>query len=113
MNKLPVQRVELRGFEPLTPTLPVWCATNCAIAPYIVLVDGTPPATAVQTADQGTSPPTSGPSGRAGVCSVPVRGRVSGAKTQPTAATARMTPLMTNAEPHVRDPRMWPTARAP
>lgn len=25
--------VELRGFEPLTPTLPVWCATNCAIAP--------------------------------------------------------------------------------
>lgn len=26
-------KVELRGFEPLTPTLPVWCATNCAIAP--------------------------------------------------------------------------------
>lgn len=26
--------VELRGFEPLTPTLPVWCATNCATAPY-------------------------------------------------------------------------------
>lgn len=25
--------VELRGFEPLTPTLPVWCATSCAIAP--------------------------------------------------------------------------------
>jgi hypothetical protein len=25
--------VELRGLEPLTPTLPVWCATNCAIAP--------------------------------------------------------------------------------
>src|SRR5207248_480078 len=25
--------VELRGFEPLTPTLPVWCATNCATAP--------------------------------------------------------------------------------
>jgi hypothetical protein len=37
--------VELRGFEPLTPTLPVWCATNCAIAPYIVLVDGTPTST--------------------------------------------------------------------
>ena len=25
--------VELRGLEPLTPTLPVWCATNCATAP--------------------------------------------------------------------------------
>lgn len=28
--------VELRGLEPLTPTLPVWCATSCAIAPYSV-----------------------------------------------------------------------------
>src|SRR4051794_39869595 len=27
------QRVELRGLEPLTPTLPVWCATSCATAP--------------------------------------------------------------------------------
>jgi hypothetical protein len=26
-------KVELRGLEPLTPTLPVWCATSCAIAP--------------------------------------------------------------------------------
>ena len=26
-------RVELTGFEPVTPTLPVWCATSCAIAP--------------------------------------------------------------------------------
>jgi hypothetical protein len=26
--------VELRGLEPLTPTLPVWCATSCATAPY-------------------------------------------------------------------------------
>ena len=25
--------VELRGLEPLTPTLPVWCATSCATAP--------------------------------------------------------------------------------
>jgi hypothetical protein len=25
--------VEPRGFEPLTPTLPVWCATSCATAP--------------------------------------------------------------------------------
>ena len=27
-------KVELRGFEPLTPSLPVRCATSCAIAPY-------------------------------------------------------------------------------
>ncbi len=26
--------VELRGLEPLTPTLPVWCATSCATAPW-------------------------------------------------------------------------------
>ena len=26
-------KVELRGLEPLTPTLPVWCATSCATAP--------------------------------------------------------------------------------
>ena len=25
--------MELRGLEPLTPTLPVWCATSCATAP--------------------------------------------------------------------------------
>lgn len=29
--------VELRGLEPLTPTLPVWCATSCAIAPFAVV----------------------------------------------------------------------------
>ncbi len=28
-----LEGVELRGFEPLTPTLPVWCATSCATAP--------------------------------------------------------------------------------
>ena len=28
-----VRSVELRGLEPLTPTLPVWCATSCATAP--------------------------------------------------------------------------------
>ena len=27
--------VEHRGFEPLTPTLPVLCAPNCANAPYL------------------------------------------------------------------------------
>jgi site-specific DNA recombinase len=27
------EMVELRGLEPLTPTLPVWCATSCATAP--------------------------------------------------------------------------------
>lgn len=31
--------VELRGLEPLTPTLPVWCATSCAIAPDFTLGD--------------------------------------------------------------------------
>ncbi|GAA4404532.1 hypothetical protein GCM10023147_47110 [Tsukamurella soli] len=35
---LPSTLVELRGFEPLTPTLPVWCATSCAIAPYSVVL---------------------------------------------------------------------------
>ncbi len=30
----PMKWVELRGLEPLTPTLPVWCATSCATAPY-------------------------------------------------------------------------------
>src|SRR3954454_6499070 len=29
-----VNGVELRGLEPLTPTLPVWCATSCATAPW-------------------------------------------------------------------------------
>jgi hypothetical protein len=33
LAKYLVKRVELRGLEPLTPTLPVWCATSCAIAP--------------------------------------------------------------------------------
>ena len=28
--------MERRGFEPLTPTLPVSCATNCANAPKMV-----------------------------------------------------------------------------
>src|SRR5699024_4092389 len=34
--------VELRASEPLTCTLPVWCATNCAIAPWCGFKD-TPP----------------------------------------------------------------------
>ena len=29
--------VEHRGFEPLTPTLPVLCAPNCANAPWVLL----------------------------------------------------------------------------
>lgn len=37
-----VSWVELRGLEPLTPTLPVWCATSCAIAPDVVLIEVTP-----------------------------------------------------------------------
>lgn len=28
-----MKMVEHRGLEPLTPTLPVWCAPNCANAP--------------------------------------------------------------------------------
>ncbi|GAB4588214.1 hypothetical protein Ntsu_60460 [Nocardia sp. IFM 10818] len=36
--------VELRGLEPLTPTLPVWCATSCAIAPCSVFARGVGPA---------------------------------------------------------------------
>jgi Transposase, Mutator family len=34
-NPRPARRswVEPRGLEPLTPTLPVWCATSCATAP--------------------------------------------------------------------------------
>jgi hypothetical protein len=27
--------MELSGFEPLTPSMPLRCATNCAIAPYV------------------------------------------------------------------------------
>jgi hypothetical protein len=94
-----VKRVELRGFEPLTPTLPVWCATNCAIAPRRARRRYTKQHLRFKTARHGTSPPASGPSGRAGVCSVVILSRVSGARIQPTAATARMTPLMTNAVP--------------
>ena len=30
--------VEHRGFEPLTPTLPVLCAPNCANAPWLTLL---------------------------------------------------------------------------
>src|ERR1700710_2841059 len=33
-KKALLRGVELRGLEPLTPTLPVWCATSCATAPY-------------------------------------------------------------------------------
>src|SRR5690349_15979947 len=33
-HRSPIALVELRGLEPLTPTLPVWCATSCATAPY-------------------------------------------------------------------------------
>ena len=30
--------VEHSGFEPLTPTLPVWCATSCANAPRTLFI---------------------------------------------------------------------------
>ena len=32
--------VEHRGFEPLTPTLPVLCAPNCANAPWDIFENG-------------------------------------------------------------------------
>ena len=51
-------------------------------------------------AGHGTSPPASGPNGRACVCAVNGRGRVSGAKIQPTAAIARITPLTMKAHPN-------------
>ena len=41
----PAVQVELRGLEPLTPTLPVWCATSCAIAPYRIVFPRTLAAT--------------------------------------------------------------------
>ncbi len=31
--------MELSGFEPLTPSMPLRCATNCAIAPCDALKD--------------------------------------------------------------------------
>jgi hypothetical protein len=46
--------VELRGLEPLTPSLPVRCATSCAIAPerrstpHLVCTHITPPSDAVR-----------------------------------------------------------------
>ncbi len=91
--------VELRGFEPLTPTLPVWCATNCAIAPSCSskLHHHYGP---FKIAGHGHSPPASGPSGRTSVRSRVARGRVSGANTQPMQATPRITPLTRNASPY-------------
>ena len=44
-----ISLVELRGLEPLTPTLPVWCATSCAIAPEDVLIEVTPRSPSVQS----------------------------------------------------------------
>ena len=41
--------VELRGLEPLTPTLPVWCATSCAIAPEVVPIEATPQLAGLQS----------------------------------------------------------------
>ena len=91
--------VELRGFEPLTPTLPVWCATNCAIAPKCrARLRYTTGHIGLKTGGQNASPLASGPSGRAVVCSHS-RGRVSGANTHATAALSRIAPLTTNAAP--------------
>ena len=50
--------VELRGLEPLTPTLPVWCATSCATAPYLATEPCTTADVRHYTADE--RPPTTG-----------------------------------------------------
>src|SRR5690606_17003372 len=107
------RRVELRGLEPLTPTLPVWAATRCALAPSRCPSKLHHTTVGFKTGGQGTSPPASGPSGRASVCSVDRRGRVSGASTQPTAAIARNAPLMTNAQPNDACSAIWPTISDP
>src|SRR6476660_9501235 len=67
----------------------------------------------LKTAGQGSSPPASGPSARAGVCSVVGSTRVSGARTQPTAPSSRMAPLITKAAPNVRCWAISPTANDP
>lgn len=55
--------VELRGFEPLTPSMPWRCATNCATAPSVMLMPRrglrdltqTPPFVAKSAATRGSS----------------------------------------------------------
>lgn len=93
--------VELRGFEPLTPTLPVWCATSCAIAPCLVVRartklhhgDGL-------SKSQRSGPPTSSATScillTCGDASLP---SVSGAKIHATAAISGIAPPTTNAHP--------------
>ena len=58
--KAQVTRVELRGLEPLTPTLPVWCATSCATAPWCSVQPTRLRAGGVQLAPVAS--PSSGPS---------------------------------------------------
>ncbi len=50
------EKVELRGLEPLTPTLPVWCATSCATAPHGFSRLRQPPTGKVYTARRGPLP---------------------------------------------------------
>ncbi len=107
--------VELRGFEPpLTPpTLPVWCATSCAIAPPGVPTEVTPPVGALQKnrwsgqLASGLRPP-QWPGG--GVCSNGSLSRVSGASSHPTDAATRIRPLIANA--HSND-RCWAISPTP
>jgi len=110
--------VELRGLEPLTPTLPVWCATSCAIAPgacrnYTTAAEASKPGREAQAgcrakvgvdrvganATQSSSPEASGLTGGASVPFAFARSHVSGASTHPTAARNRITPLTLNAHP--------------
>src|SRR4051812_13620956 len=73
--------VELRGLEPLTPTLPVWCATSCATAPW--------PTRCLQRADGNDTGP--GSRGGGGV------GRADTAPTPPSCGSAQL---------HLRDPQV-------
>src|ERR1700682_3707287 len=61
----------------------------------------------------GTSPPASGPRARAGVGCVGGRPRVSGASVHPSAATSRMTPLVTKAQLNDVSSAICPTASEP
>ena len=93
LGRLPrVFLVELRGLEPLTPTLPVWCATSCAIAPR---------SCAARNYTTGNFPSKLlvRPPQRRGSATGSSAGRVSGAHTQPIAATSSTTPLIAKPQP--------------
>ncbi len=105
--------VELRGFEPLTPTLPVWCATNCAIAPDCCAHRSYTTTSVAQNRRSRAFPAASGPIMGAPLSSRAAPGPVSGANTQPMHATPRMTPLTRNASPYDVYCAISPTSSEP